>query len=109
MGYSWLAFSSFCENRKTFKLRPKLHVWLHLWHRCATCRLNPQLNACFADEDFVRIMCNVDTGSAHKRFEGTTGAPMKFVLTSWNEGFWMSRWHRRPHRFKAIPGDCLSR
>ena len=30
-----------------------------MWERLTTGRINPQLNACFADEDFVRILCNV--------------------------------------------------
>ena len=31
----------------------KLHTWMHMWHRTFKMRVNSQLNACFADEDFV--------------------------------------------------------
>ena len=32
---------------------------MHVWERQQNCRLNPQLNACYADEDFIRTICGV--------------------------------------------------
>eukprot|EP00439_Symbiodinium_sp_Y106_P014223 s8050_g2.t1 len=58
-GYCWLAVACHLEGRKLFKLRPKLHTWLHIWERQKKCRLNLQLNACYADGDFIRIVCGV--------------------------------------------------
>ena len=37
----------------------RIHTWIHMWERLARCRMNPQLNACFADEDFIRQMCSI--------------------------------------------------
>ena len=32
---------------------------VHMWERMLRCRINPQLNAYFADEDFIRVMCGI--------------------------------------------------
>ena len=36
----------------------RIHGWFHMFDHLRHLRINPQLNACYADEDFIRIMCN---------------------------------------------------
>lgn len=38
----------------------RMHIWLHMWEICKALRgYNPRINSCFADEDFVRILCGI--------------------------------------------------
>ena len=67
--YSEFAWACECETKRDMTLvckfkpfgngSPRIHTWVHIWERLEMCRVNPQLNACFADEDFVRVMCSI--------------------------------------------------
>ena len=39
-------------------LHLRIHGWYHVWHRLQKCKVNPKLNSCFSDEDFIRILCD---------------------------------------------------
>ena len=39
--------------------RPRLHFYLHIWLRLRECPLQPSINNCHGDEDFVRLVCNI--------------------------------------------------
>ena len=93
----------------------RLHVWIHMWVRLRTCRINPQLNSCFADEDFVRIMCSVVAVHAVTRYFFTlkrclfgTRADAKSILTALGQGCWLPRCHGRQNGAEAIPRYCRS-
>ena len=43
-----------------FQVNLRCHTWLHM-NQLKDLPLNPKLNSCFSDEDFVRRLCNVET------------------------------------------------
>lgn len=41
----------------------RIHIFLHMWEICKQLSgLNPRINSCFADEDFIRILCSIVAG-----------------------------------------------
>ena len=59
-----------------------------MWERLARCRSNPQLNACFADEDFIRLMCSIAFCLHRRRFRFPYVYHLNLCLLS-GRGFWM--------------------
>ena len=75
LGYLWLSHDAISSNVKRYKSRPKplgitmvhvrwfsfflceqsrLHTWWHMFADLNELPLNPRLNSCFGDEDYVR-------------------------------------------------------
>ena len=96
LGYLWLSLDAFCKKSRRYKLRPKqlsctyccllyinlqhnrdaqgsrlnrprLHTWWHVFTDLQLLPLNPRINSCFGDEDFVRRLCSIDSWLIYQR------------------------------------------
>ena len=63
--YIWLAHESATKGVAQYKIRPKLHVFDHMFHDLPKRPLNPKSYSCFSDEDFVRRVCDIASGCSH--------------------------------------------